>query len=147
MDSKSKVYFHFDNTRVTLRDRLKLKRAIEGLFKKEKVDLLSLSYIFCSDEVLLGINRKFLQHDYYTDIVTFNYSNHKSPVTGEAYISVTRVRENALTLKTSITEELLRVVFHGALHLCGYNDKSAKGKAEMRKKENFYLSRMNKRST
>jgi rRNA maturation RNase YbeY len=110
------------------------------LFKKEKKGLFELTYVFCSDEYLLGINRSFLQHDYYTDIITFNLSENPKQIIGEIYVSLDRIKDNANELKTSIKEETLRVLFHGALHLCGYKDKSRADIIKMRKKEDQYLS-------
>lgn len=99
-----------------------------------------MTYIFCSDEYLLNINKAHLQHDYYTDIITFDLSVSKSETIGEIYISIDRVRDNAANLKVSIKEELHRVIFHGALHLCGYKDKTPKHEKEMRRAEDKYLS-------
>lgn len=96
-------------------------------------------YIFCSDDYLLEINRQHLQHDYYTDIITFGLSDPGQPIQAEVYISIDRVRDNARQLNYSIKEELHRVVFHGALHLCGYKDKRAKDQRIMRKMEDKYL--------
>jgi len=115
---------------------------LEILFTKEKKKLVTLNYVFCSDKALLKINRQYLQHDDYTDIITFNFSQSKPEIWGEAYISVDRVKENALNLNISQGKELLRVIFHGALHLCGYTDKSSKKKFEMRQKEEYYISLM-----
>lgn len=117
-----------------------LKYFIEQLFKKEKKPLIELTYVFCSDEYLLGINRDFLQHDYYTDIITFDLSENPIQTIGEIYISLDRVKDNAKELNTSTKEETLRVLFHGALHLCGYKDKSKSDIATMRKKEESYIS-------
>jgi probable rRNA maturation factor len=142
MTSKSKVYFFIDNVRIVIKKRTRLKEVLEILFAREKMNLISLNYVFCSDETLLSINRQYLKHDYYTDIVTFNFSKNKAEVSGEAYISVDRVKENALKLNVSPNEELFRVMFHGALHLCGYTDKSSKQKFEMRRKEDYYISLM-----
>ena len=116
-----------------------LKLQIEQLFIKERVVLDSLSYVFCSDEYLLKINREFLNHDFYTDIITFDLSEKRVGVIGEIYISLDRVKENAAGLGISFSEELLRVLFHGALHLCGYRDKKKAEIMEMRKKEEQYL--------
>ena len=100
-----------------------------------------MNYIFCSDEYLLEVNNNFLQHDFYTDIITFDLSLSKtSPTIGEIYISVDRVKENAITHKTSFELELHRVIFHGALHLCGYKDKTKKDALLMRDKEEDCLS-------
>jgi rRNA maturation RNase YbeY len=116
-----------------------LKHFIELLFKKEKKALIELTYVFCSDDYLLAINRDFLKHNYYTDIITFDLSENTIQTIGEIYISLDRVNENAKELKISIKEETLRVIFHGALHLCGYKDKSKTEIATMRKKEEFYI--------
>jgi rRNA maturation RNase YbeY len=135
------VAFHFLKKDFSLTERTRLKRFIEDLFRKEKKRLFSLNYIFCSDKYLLGINRAFLGHDFFTDIISFDLSEKKNPVTGEVYISIDRVRENAVLYDDTFKRELLRVIFHGALHLCGFRDKTRKESLEMRKKEEFYLSR------
>ena len=124
-------------------DKKGLKQFIEYLFKKEKKGLYELTYVFCSDEYLLGINRDFLQHDYYTDIITFDLSENPKQIIGEIYVSLDRIRDNAKTLNTSVKEETLRVIFHGALHLCGYKDKSKTDIIKMRKKEEQYINLYN----
>lgn len=86
------------------------------------------------------MNRQHLEHDEYTDVITFFYSPPGEPVVSEAYISLERVRENALTYESTMSQELHRVIFHGVLHLCGYNDKNPRDKFEMRKREDHYLS-------
>ena len=98
-----------------------------------------LSIIFCSDEFLLEINKKHLNHDYYTDIVTFNY-NVKKKLNGDLFISVDRVKDNASIFNENFNVELFRVIIHGVLHLCGFNDKTTNEQKEMRQKENHYLS-------
>lgn len=140
MTSKSKVYFFFDTVNHHLKNRARVKQAVELIFRKEKKKLDHLNYIFCSDTALLSINKQYLKHDYYTDIITFDLSENKDKVSGEIYISVDRVRENAAILKTPFSKELIRVIFHGALHLCGYRDKKSKGERKMREKEEFYLT-------
>ena len=112
---------------------------IKSVIKKEKKTLTSINYIFCNDPFLLPINQEYLNHDTLTDIVTFDYSL-KSELKGEIYISIERVKENALTFNRPFDEELHRVIIHGVLHLAGYKDKSKAQKAEMRKKEEAYLS-------
>lgn len=134
------VQFFFQQKIASLTGRTRLKQFLPGIFKKEKQELGNLTYIFCSDEELLAINKQFLQHDYYTDIITFNLAGKGEPVEGEIYISVDRVKDNALSLGTSFREELHRVIFHGALHLCGYKDKSKADIAMMRKKEDECLT-------
>ncbi|MCL4111441.1 UNVERIFIED_CONTAM: hypothetical protein GTU68_020715 [Idotea baltica] len=103
----------------------------------ESNELESLNIIFCSDEFLLNINKEYLNHDYYTDIITFDYSSDK--IEGELYISIDRVRENASELDISLNLELHRVIIHGVLHLCGYSDKSEEEEKTMRLKEDTYL--------
>jgi probable rRNA maturation factor len=134
------VNFH-QLCKVNLQNRKALKAFIPQIFKKEGKPLETLTYIFCSDEYLLEVNKNFLQHDFYTDIISFDLSESKSsPTIGEIYISVDRVKENALTHKTNFEQELHRVIFHGALHLCGYKDKSKKDALLMRDKEEDCLS-------
>jgi probable rRNA maturation factor len=135
----SKVQFHFLKGANTLTQRTILKAFIDRLFKKEGKNLDNIQYIFCSDDYLLDINRQYLQHDYYTDIITFDLSEPKQPIHAEIYVSIDRVKENARDFKTSFKRELHRVIFHGALHLCGYKDKKPKEEALMRKMEDKYL--------
>lgn len=116
-----------------------MKKFIEQIFNEEGKKLENLNFIFCSDRELLAINKKYLNHNYHTDIVTFDLSEKKGVVQGESYISIDRVRVNAIRLDIPFRKELLRVIFHGALHLCGYNDKTKKDILTMRKKEDYYL--------
>ena len=109
------------------------------LFRKERKRLGELDYIFVSDNRLLEINREFLQHDDFTDIISFPLSSPGEPIAGEIYISVDRIRENAREYGISIRTELLRVIFHGALHLCGYGDKTPPEQRKMRQLEEKYL--------
>jgi rRNA maturation RNase YbeY len=124
--------FHFAGKTV-------LKTFITSLFKKEKKALANITYIFCSDAYLLQINRDFLAHDFYTDIITFGLSEEGHPIEAEVYISLDRVKDNARTLGATFREETLRVIFHGALHLCGYKDKKKSEISLMRQKEGQYL--------
>jgi probable rRNA maturation factor len=140
------IWFHFEK-RIGLRDRRGIKTTLTTLFKKERKRLAKLQYIFVSDDRLLEINRQFLQHDFYTDIITFPLSEPRQPIMGEIYISVDRVRENAREFVGSMKEELLRVIFHGALHLCGYGDKTAFEERKMRQQEEKYLDFYRKCST
>lgn len=134
------IHFFFADAKITITKKTRLKKFITGIFKTEGKEFFGLNYIFCSDDHLLEINRRFLKHDYYTDIITFDISEKGSPINGEIYISVDRVRDNAKVLVQPIGHELHRVIFHGALHLCGYRDKSEIEKIAMRKKEEEYLS-------
>lgn len=137
-NSTPPIHFHFLEP-ITFTQRTLVKETIRDLFKKEKTKLEQLRYIFCSDEYLLQINKEHLNHNYYTDIITFDLSETPKATTGEIYISVDRVRDNAQNYDVSFKHELLRVIFHGALHLCGYKDKSSKEEQLMRKAEDKYL--------
>jgi probable rRNA maturation factor len=132
------IQFNFLES-ISLTDRKRLKRFLVSLFKREKKPLAGLQYIFCSDPYLLEINRQFLQHDFYTDIITFELADRDQPIQGEIYISVDRVRDNAEIFASTINRELHRVIFHGALHLCGYNDKTENEQKKMRKMEEWAL--------
>jgi probable rRNA maturation factor len=137
MASEEKVRFHF-KTACTLKHRRKLKSFLASLFKKQGKPLTALDYIFCTDNELLEINREFLKHDFYTDIITFDLTEGIG-ITGEVYISTERVKDNARSFETTFEKELLRVIFHGALHLCGYKDKSKAEISEMRQMEERLL--------
>jgi probable rRNA maturation factor len=139
MKTESKVYFFFEKKGFRLDNRQELKLFIKALFKKEKKKLASINYIFCSDNRVLKINRAYLKHDYLTDIITFDLSE-RAETSAEVYISIDRVKENSHNNKVSFKNELHRVIFHGALHLCGYKDKKKEDTALMRKKEDQYLS-------
>ncbi len=134
------IQFNFLES-ISLKDRRRLKLFLVGLFRKEGRPLAELQYIFCSDQYLLAINRQYLSHDFYTDIITFDLSEKNHPINAEIYISVDRLKENALKYDSSLKKELHRVMFHGALHLCGYRDKTASELAEMRRMEEKYLKK------
>ena len=136
-----KVQFYSLDRTPALNERTRLKLFIEKLFITENKILVNLSYIFCSDEHLLNINKDFLKHDYYTDVITFDLSSSRNEIEGEVYLSIDRIKDNAKQLRISFKEELHRIIFHGALHLCGYKDKKKKDLFIMRSKENKYLKR------
>lgn len=137
---KPDITFHYSAPPFAFRERTRLKLFLVFLFKKERRKLSHLSYIFCDDEYLLRLNRQFLGHDFYTDILTFDQGGHHGNIHGEIYISIPRIYENAETHGTSFRNELHRVIFHGALHLCGFKDKTQKNILAMRAKEDFYLN-------
>ncbi|MES2620057.1 MAG: rRNA maturation RNase YbeY [Bacteroidota bacterium] len=148
--------FHTADVKFSLKEKKKLKEFIKHQISDTGHQTVNLSFIFCSDEYLLNINKKFLNHDYYTDIITFPLSDEKDKIEAEIYISVERVKENSLQLKDRKSEirsqkseseerfskELHRVMFHGVLHLLGYKDKTKVQKAEMRKMEDKWLKQM-----
>jgi probable rRNA maturation factor len=129
------INFHFQ-TPCTLRERNRLRQMIVSILRRNKANFSLLNIIFCSDKFLLDINRTYLKHDYYTDIVTFDLGEGAA----EIYISVDRVKENAKTVRVSFNYELHRIIFHGVLHLCGFTDKSTTAKVEMTKQENKLLN-------
>jgi len=141
------VQFFFLHESFNLRKRKALKSFIEFLFSNEQKVPGEISYVFCSDEFLLNVNRDFLNHDFYTDIITFDMSSNKKIINGDIYISIERVKENAKKFSVSIDKELHRVIFHGALHLCNYKDKSNKDKIKMRSMEDKYMKMYFKCST
>lgn len=116
-----------------------LKKHIQSLIKAEGNKSGDITVVFCSDDYLLEINKKYLNHDYFTDIITFDYVENNI-ISGDLFISIDRIKENARTYETSFLKELFRVVFHGVLHLNGYKDKSEEELKLMRAKENYYLS-------
>jgi rRNA maturation RNase YbeY len=118
-----------------------MNKKIAFLFKDNNINLEQLQITFLTDDSLLEINKEFLQHDYYTDIITFDYSETNEKIDGELFISVERVEENAVEFKESFENEIQRVILHGCLHLCGLNDQSEAEKNEMRNKENYYLNK------
>ena len=141
MVSKSinRIQFHFLTPSFTFPNRTKLKQFLMALFKTEGKRLDALNYIFCTDEYLLDLNQTHLNHNTYTDIITFELSGEGEPLLSDVYISVDRVKENAQMFHSPFQRELHRVIFHGALHLCGYKDKNKKQSQQMRNMEEHYL--------
>ncbi|MGE5518725.1 MAG: rRNA maturation RNase YbeY [Candidatus Dadabacteria bacterium] len=138
---KSRVAFHYLVPSFHFPKRTKLKQFIMNLLKKEGRQLDHINYIFCNDEEILRVNNQYLNHNFYTDIITFELSLKDRPVLADIYISIDRVKDNAHTYETGFNHELLRVIFHGALHLCGYKDKSRNDISIMRTKEEEYLNK------
>jgi rRNA maturation RNase YbeY len=135
-----KIHFHYLVPPFHFPDRTKLKAFLLRLCKKEGAAVRQVNYIFCSDAYLLDINVRYLKHDTLTDIITFQLSEKDEALVSDIYISINRVRENARQFTTTFQKELHRVIFHGALHLCGYKDKTQEQSRLMRKKESFYLN-------
>ena len=115
-----------------------LKSWIENIITAEGKKLGDINYIFCDDEYLLKVNQDYLQHDYYTDIITFDYVKGKT-ISGDIFVSLERIKDNAEMLGKDYPSEFRRVVAHGVLHLCGYKDKSPEDEKLMREKEDFYI--------
>ena len=123
----------------SLKTESALIKCIRSLVKQELREIGDITFVFCDDNYLHKINLEFLDHDTYTDIITFDYSV-GNEIISEVYISVDRVAENAKKFSQTFENEIHRVMIHGVLHLCGYKDKLAKDKQIMRDKENHYLS-------
>ncbi len=138
------ITFQNADIKFLLSQNNKLKAFITAQVMKASKKKINISYVFCSDDYLLDINKKFLKHDYYTDIITFPLSESDDLIEAEIYISIDRVKDNAQQLKADFTDELLRVVFHGILHLVGFKDKSKTDKATMRKKEDQWIAAYHK---
>jgi len=133
--------FYEQGVRSKLKDKRKLSAFLDALAYKhlKKLSSVQLTYIFCSDEYLLQMNQQFLKHNTFTDIITFDLSENKNELVGEIYISIDRVAENAEKFGTTYYNELHRVIFHGALHLCGFKDKNQADQKAMRRNENLCL--------
>lgn len=136
------ISFNNHGVSTILKDKLLLKTLLSSIFAEEGYDFKSVSYVFCTDEFLLKLNQQYLKHDTLTDILTFTLSGTSLPIVSEIYISLERVKENAHNLKVTYQAELHRVMIHGILHLCGYEDMSTKEKSKMRSKEDYYLSKL-----
>lgn len=134
------ILFHNADTSYILKNKRIISSWITDTIKEEEKQLEEISYIFCTDDYLLKINQEHLDHDTYTDIITFDYTE-DGIISSEIYISVDRVRENAKNLGVAALDEMHRVIIHGVLHLCGYKDKSDLQSQEMRGKENYYLGK------
>lgn len=135
----SGISFNAVDSNYTVKHKKILRDWIEQTITKERKSLGEISFNLCSDEYLLSVNKEHLNHDYYTDIITFDFCEN-SIISGDIYISIDRVKENAKQEKKTTTNELHRVIIHGVLHLCGYKDKKPADTRVMRQKEDFYLS-------
>lgn len=136
-----RISFFEEDIQYNLKDKLKVKQWIKDTIAAEGFKLDELTYVFCSDEYLLQINQQYLDHDTYTDIITFDNSSEDKVITGDIFISIERIRENAAKFNQSVTDELHRVIIHGALHLLGYKDKTAADSKNMTQLEDKYLDK------
>lgn len=135
------IRFYYQEPKFKLKSTSAYKKWLEHVAQAESKTIASLTYILCTDEYLLQINKEHLNHDYYTDIVTFDLTEEGSNgIVGEIYISIDRVKENAITLNEPYQKEFARVLVHGMLHLCGYDDQSETDKTKMRGWEDRYLT-------
>ena len=132
------INFQTISVKFAISKKTSVKNWISKVIKKEKRKESKIVFIFCSDNELLAINKEFLNHNTLTDIITFDYSKDKT-ISGEIYVSIERVEDNAKFFDISFENELQRVIIHGVLHLCGYKDKTTAQKKEMRLKESLAL--------
>lgn len=136
---KGSINFFSEDVDFSLKNERSIQSWISLCIEKEALICGDLSFIFCSDEHILTINKDYLDHDFYTDIITFDYREDEI-ISGDVFISIDRVTENATTLSLSFSDELHRVMIHGVLHIMGYKDKTPEEESLMRSKEDFYLS-------
>lgn len=140
--SEKAVFLHFEDVTFNFPEEDNIAHWLFSVAEKEQKPFGELNYIFCSDEYLRKINVEYLDHDYYTDIITFPYD--KDAVHGDMFISSERIAENAETNGVSFYQELYRVMVHGVLHMIGYGDKTPDEESIMRQKEDFYLDKLKK---
>jgi len=138
------IHFHTEDIVFKLKNRTRIKKWIVGTIEREKRKTGEINFIFCSDAYLLTINKHYLKHDTYTDIITFDYSKESKllPISGDIFISIERVKENAKKFSKTTEEELQRIIIHGILHLLGYKDKTKAAKEEMTKEENNCIKKL-----
>ncbi len=139
-----KFLFNSVSSGFKLKDPLVYKTFFPLIFEEEKFLYKTITYIFCGDDYIKNLNVEFLSHNTYTDILTFCLSDKTKPIIAEIYISIDRIRENASLFKVSFDDELNRVMIHGLLHLCEYEDHTPILKLNMKKREDYYLEKLNR---
>ncbi len=133
------IQFHHEDVKPLKIPRRELKKWLKSVIETEGKKLSDVNYIFCTDDYLLEVNKQYLDHDYYTDIITFDYVE-GDEISGDIFVSVDRVKDNANEFNVSFDEELRRILVHGVLHLLGYPDKQPEERKKMTAKEDFYLA-------
>lgn len=136
------IFYNNIDIKYVIKGKRKLSNWIRSCITEEEKLVNNISFNLCSDEYILQLNNDSLEHDYYTDIITFELNEKNEPIEGDIYISIDRVKDNAKTLNVPLITELQRVLIHGVLHLCGYKDKSPKEEKQMRERENYYLNKI-----
>ena len=137
------LFTNDDSVSFNLKNKRFIKSWIKDIIQQNKKELGDINYIFCSDEKILEINKEFLKHDYYTDIISFDYCE-VNKINGDIFISIDTVKSNSIKYKTEFVEELHRVIIHGVLHFLGFKDKTKADAEKMREAENKALIRLNK---
>lgn len=135
------INFFQEDVSYNLKNKLKVKQWIKDTIAAEGSKLGELNFIFCSDAYLLTINQQYLNHDTYTDIITFDNSEEEGLIVGDIFISAERIAENAKKFNVDTATEMHRIIIHGTLHLLGYKDKTKSAKTLMTEKEDFYLTK------
>ncbi|MDG2369591.1 MAG: rRNA maturation RNase YbeY [Flavobacteriales bacterium] len=135
------IYFHNEDSPYVLSGKTKIKSWLKSTIEHYKKSIGTINIVFCSDQHLLVINKEYLNHDYYTDIITFNFCENKT-ISGDLFISIDRIKDNSKKNKLLFVNELHRVIIHGVLHLCGFNDKTNEEKKEIRQLENYFLNQI-----
>jgi len=138
--AKPAVNFFLEDVNYTIKNKTLIRTWMNATILSEGYELDELNFILCSDEYLLHMNQQFLDHDTYTDVITFDNSERLKSINGDIFISIERIKENAADLRVAVAEELCRVMIHGTLHLLGYKDKTKTAKLRMTAKEDHYLS-------
>lgn len=133
------INFFNEDIDFKLKGKNNFKAWLKKVAEKEGFRINDLNYIFCSDQYLHKINLEYLNHDTYTDIITFDNSEDENAIEGDIFVSIDRIKDNAISLETQFDEEIKRVIVHGLLHLCGYDDHSAEDKSEMRRLESEFI--------
>ena len=134
-----KIQFFFEGTNFDLKKKKEIRIWVNKLIRAELKIPHRINFIFCDDAYLIHLNRIYLLRDYYTDVISFDFAKSRQIVSGDIYISMDRIKENAKKFRQPIDNELLRIMFHGVLHLAGYKDSNLKDKSKMREKEDHYL--------
>ena len=140
--AKLPINFFPEDIKYNLKNKTQIRDWINDTIIEEGYELEELSFILCSDEYLLSINQQYLNHDTYTDVITFDNSEGLKMILGDIFISIDRIQENAKQFKGTTQQELCRVMIHGTLHLLGYKDKGKAAKTMMTQKEDYYLSKL-----
>jgi rRNA maturation RNase YbeY len=138
----SPIQFFSEDIQFTLKKKTNIRKWLKEVIREEKKTPWYINFIFCSDDYLLELNKSYLQHETLTDILTFPYLDDPDTISGDIFISIERVKENADKFRQNFEKELQRVMVHGVLHLTGYSDHEKKKKKIMTEREDYYLGKM-----